>query len=332
MRHAIRLFVGQISFLLLLAATSASAYDLPPVNLGFTSFLDGGPPSGPGWYFQQYLQFYDSDKLADDNGDSIHAPTPSGLKKHSVDAFVSLTQLIYQSDTPLLFGGKWGLDVILPFVDPDVSPSDSLALQANSSGLGDILIGPFLQWDPIMGANGPKFMHRVEFQLIFPTGKYDEDHELNPGSNHFFFNPYWAATLFINPRWTASWRIHYLWNDTNDDPSRRTRFALQMQDPNLEVNEIQPGQAIHLNFSSAYEVLPKQLRLGINGYYLNQITDTEVDGRDLSGRKEKVFGIGPGAVWHVTPETHLFANLYFESGAENRPEGTLLNLRFVHHF
>ena len=78
--------------------------------------------------------------------------------------------------------------------------------------------------------------------------------------------------------------------------------------------------------------MPKQLRLGINGYYLKQITDTEVDDEDLSGRKEEVFGIGPGLVWHASGDTHLFANLYFETAAENRPEGTRLNLRLVHHF
>ena len=332
MHPTIRLLFVPMSLVLLLGATSAGAYDLPAVNLGFTSFLDGGPPSGPGWYFQQYLQYYDSNKLADNDGNSIYAPTPGGLKKHDVDAFISLTQLIYQSETPVLFGGKWGLDVILPVDSLDVSPGDSLAIQANDVGFGDILIGPFLQWDPIMGADGPRFMQRVEFQLIFPTGKYDQSYELNPGSNHFSFNPYWAATLFINPRWTATWRLHWLWNATNDDPSHRTRFAIQSQRPDLLVDEIQPGQAIHLNFATAYEVLPKQLRVGINGYYLNQTTDTEVDGEDLSGRKEQVFGIGPGMVWHASKDTHLFVNLYFESNAENRPEGTRFNLRLVHHF
>jgi anthranilate 1,2-dioxygenase (deaminating, decarboxylating) large subunit len=130
-------------------------------------------------------------------------------------------------------------------------------------------------------------MHRIEFQLIFPTGKYDDDHTLNPGSNFFSFNPYWAATLFITPKWTTSWRLHYLWNDKNDNPS----------------TEVPPTSPFF-----------------------------EADGKDVSNSRERVFAIGPGAVYHFSQDNHLFFNAYFEAFAENRPEGNRFNLRWVHHF
>ena len=277
--------------------TAGWCYGQPSVNLGFTSFVDGAPPAGPGVYLQEYLQYYTSDDLKDGPPDS------------EVDVFVSLTQLIYQSDQELLLGGKWGLNVMLPIVDFDV---DSPFLTENG-GVGDLLVGPYLQWDPIMGANGPIFMHRVELQMIFPTGDYDQDHSLNAGSNHFSFNPYWSATAFLTPQWTVSWRLHYLWNDENDD------------------TEFQPGQALHANFATDYEVIPKQLRIGINGYWFDQITDSEVNGTDVPD-DEKVFAIGPGLVWHFNQDQHLFLNAYKESGAEYRPEGERVTLRYVHHF
>jgi hypothetical protein len=303
-----------LSAMVALALFSGSAFALgqPNVNLGFTSFLDGAPPAGPGLYLSEYLQYYTADQINDESGDKIDS-------FEGVDVWVLMNQLIYQSDQPILFGGKWGLNAMLPIVsiDADVLPD-------NGSGLGDLLIGPYLQWDPIMGANGPLMVNRIELQTIFPTGKYDSDDLLNPGSNHFSFNPYWSATVFLGPKATVSWRLHYLWNGKNDDFS----FGGAMpKDVDLE-----PGDAVHANFAAAYEVLPKQLRLGFNGYWYDQISDTKVDGDKDKSLEEKVFAIGPGAVWHFSQDTHLFLNAYFETDVESRPEGERYNMRFVHHF
>ena len=296
---------------LALCAVPVAAYDLPAVNLGFTSFLDGGPPAGPGHYLSEYVQYYTADRLNDDDGNKI---------AKGVDVTVAMTQYIYQSNQPLLLGGKWGVNVMLPLV-----AFDSDAMPDNGTGFGDLLIGPYLQWDPIMGANGPRFMHRIELQTVLPTGEYDRSKVLNQGSNHWSFNPYWSATAFFGPKVTASWRLHYLLNGTNDQPYDGPQ-------PGTPPNEIKPGQAFHANFAAAYEVLPKQLRLGVNGYYLDQFTSSEVNGAKDSTRDERVLAVGPGLVWHFSQDAHLFANGYIESEARNRPQGERYNLRFVYHF
>src|ERR1019366_6248385 len=102
----------------IMAVTSAPvwAYDLPALNLGFTSFLDGGPPAGPGFYF------------TDQHGDKIGP--------FKLDAWISLSQFIYQTDQKVLLGGKWGMDVIVPFVAFDLDPTGTL-LTDNGAGVGE---------------------------------------------------------------------------------------------------------------------------------------------------------------------------------------------------
>jgi hypothetical protein len=289
---------------------AAWAYDQPAVNLGFTSFLDGGPPAGPGWYYTQYGQFYTSDRFTD-------LPFPGDPE---LDAWIGLSQVIYQSGHALFGTARWGLDIIVPYAAFDLKANDT-PLRAND-GLGDLLVGPFLQWDPIMGPGGPRFIQRLELQTIWPTGDYDRHYAINPGANVFSLNPYWAATWFAAPQVSVSWRIHYLWNDRNDRPNV----------PNPEIRHTQAGQAVHANFAADYEVMERRLRVGINGYYLKQIENSQANGERIPDSKEQVLGIGPGLLWSFNQDQHLFANVYFEAAAENRTEGQRFNLRYVHHF
>lgn len=195
------------------AGVPAGAADLPAVNLGMTSFLDGMPPAGSGWYGTQYLQYYTTGRVNDNAGNKI------GLPKQDIDLFAGLSQLVYQS--PLTYAGMHpGLDVILPWIASARTDDGigNVALNARA-GFGDLLIGPFIQFDPVMGAQGPRFAQRVEFQFIAPTGAYDPSRAINPGSHVWSFDPYWAATLWLTPKWTVSWRLHYLWNATNHQPA-----------------------------------------------------------------------------------------------------------------
>lgn len=308
--------IGMVALLGLAMAGPASAYDLPSVNLGFTSFLDGGPPAGPGFYYTQYLQYYHSDKLADQHGNRL---LPPGADEN-LDVWVALFQFIYQSNYEVFPTARWGLDVIVPLVSLDLQHSLGGPPLDNGTGMGDLLVGPFLQFDPIMGDKGPIFMHRIEFQMLIPTGKYDDTKALNPGSNFFSIDPYWAGTWFITPKWTTSWRIHYLWNAENSDPNT------------VGAHDTQAGQAVHLNFATEYELWEKRLRAGLNGYYLKQVTDSKTNGADVADSREQVLGLGPGVVFHYSQNTHFFLNLYFETAVENRPEGYRLNMRWVQHF
>jgi len=302
-------------YLVVLLPALAAAQQ-PPLNLGFTSFMDGGPPAGPGFYFQEYLEYYTADDLKDAHGNDTHL-------MDDLDVWVSLNQLIYQSDQPVLLGGTWGVDLIVPLVSLEVDPSPGSPLSSSHQGLGDIVIGPYLQWGPIMGEKGPIFMHRIEFQNLIPTGKYRDHEVLNPGSGFYSLDPYWAATVFLGPKAELSWRFHYLWNAKNDDPSK-------LYPPGTD--DTQVGQAIHLNFASSYEVIEKMLRIGINGYYLKQITDNEMDGHEISATREQVLGIGPGALFSFSQDDHIFFNTYFQTAVENRPSGMQFNLRWTHHF
>src|SRR5207302_221039 len=108
---------------------------------------------------------------------------------------VPITQVIYQSDQTVFLGGKGGLNLLVPVVVPELDREPRFFREGNA-GVGDIAFGPFVQWNPVMGPRGPFVVHRLDLDMILPLGEYNDRAAVNPGSNFFSFNPYWAGTVF----------------------------------------------------------------------------------------------------------------------------------------
>lgn len=283
----------------------AQQVPLPPVDLGATSFLDG--VGGPGFFVQEILSPFHASRFTGGNGEKLPG-------NNSVDAFAAITEVAYTSQYRLL-GANYGGEILLPIVHADIQTD--LGVRGTQTGLGDLIFSPFLlQW-PEHKLFGRSFYHRLHIvELVVPTGRYDRNASVNIGNNVFSVGPHYAFTWFLSPRLETSWRLHYVWNSRNNDPN-----------PVYNASSIQPGQAVHFNASISYH-LHKRLRLGVNGYYLKEVTDPKVGDRPLFDSREQVGSIGPG-LWLSTKPVDIFLHAFFEMGAENRPQGFRFMVRIV---
>jgi Protein involved in meta-pathway of phenol degradation len=292
-----------------LSAGYAKAADiaLPPMNLGDTSFQDG--IAFPGLLVEEMIGYYHGNQINDANGDKI----PGNNKLSTISAN---THVAYITNYKIL-GGYYGAELLLPLADVDLDTS--FGPNQRTRGVGDLTISPFiLQWTDHKLFGMPYF-HRFVLDITLPTGAYSSTRAVNAGNNMVSINPYYAFTIMPTEKAEISARLHYLWNSENDSPF----FALNASDT-------QPGQVFHANYAASYEVA-KGLRLGLNGYVLQQLTDDKIDGKSQSNSRERVFGIGPG-LQYSTNGVMLYLNSYLETGAENRPEGTKFVFRLSKAF
>lgn len=295
-----------------IAGTPALAFNQPPLNLGLTDILDA--PPGPGTYFTEYIQAYQSDKFKDKDGNDIPGD-PEVANVLSMNQFVH----VYQHK---ILGGHIGADVLLPIVAistsgqlPTGAPPPAPAFvpfNANPAVLGDLIVGPFLQWFDT-NLLGRPFLQRFELDFVLPTGQYDRKYIANPGSNLWTIEPHYAFVWFLTPKLSTSWRLMYDYSTENDD------------------TKVKPGQVFHLNYSVEYELF-KNFRGAVAGYYLKQLTDDEVNGNSVPDSKEQVLAVGPAIFWGASPNFFIGLKTAWETSTENRPEGNRTTFRLTYKF
>jgi hypothetical protein len=304
-RRGLRVFCAILVVALLPALAGgvfAADLTLPPVNLGDTNFQDA--IAFPGWLAEELVTYYHAGQFR--NYEGRERPGNNRLT-----AMSSVTHVAWISNFKI-FDGWYGAEILVPVGQLDFKTE--FGPKDRDDGLGDISVSPFfLQW-PEYKLFGMPFFQRLDLLFKLPTGDYSRHSAVNVGSNIYSFNPYYALTLVPTSRLEFSTRLYYLWNAENDAPYYR-----------LRANNSQPGQAVHGNAAVSYAVA-KDLRLGVAGYALLQLTDDRVEGDDQAHSRERVFGIGPGLKYNLE-SWMMYLNSYKEFGAENRPEGYKLALR-----
>ena len=285
----------------------------PATNLSLTSVLDGTPP-GAGTYWFGYVQYYHARAVTGGGGNRL------GTAR--LNATLYLQQLVFVSKARLL-GGNAGITALLPLVNLNASGEivpGGLALRANPGLMGDLVIGPNVQW---FGRKlfGRPLGSRLEVDFLLPTGSYDAAYPVNAGSNFFSIEPHYTFTYAITSRLSTSQRHHYTYNFENPANGYRT------------------GQMYHANYALEYRVAGT-FRLAVIGYYLRQFTDDTYRGDGehfrnawgIANTRERVLAVGPGLSF-ITP-SGLFLELKsaIESGAINRPEGVRTTFRLIYRF
>ena len=256
--------------LCLLTATSicSAQVQLPTVNLGDTNFEDGF--AGQGWLLEEFPEAYVASELKGSHGNTV-----PGSNRVTADS--TTTHVAYISGKRVL-GGWLAGEILQPLVDLDVRLANGTSSRVR--GLADVTVGAGLQWAPKKIGEGV-FVHRVVLDVDLPTGKYSDTQPVNIGNHFVVVNPYYALT-YERKKLEFSARLHYLWNSTNNDP-----FV------GFGIRSMQPGQAFHANYSTSYE-LWKDVRLGFNGYWLQQVTDDRINNVHVPYSRERTVGLGPG--------------------------------------
>ncbi len=270
----------------------------PMVNLGDTSFLDA--LGAPGFLFEQIGDAYHSGITIDGTGHAVgNAP--------AVNSISSLTHGVALTKYRLL-GAWYGTEAILTAAHVNAGAPGAVG------GFGDLTVSPLLlQWKQ-RKIGSTLLNQRFVLDFDVPTGEYRRDLPTSLSSHAFTVHPYYAFTFFPTHRIETSWRTHYLYSGVNNSPPTQTN-----------ARSTQAGQAVHFNATVAYG-LPHGIWLGMNGYFLKQVTDPKVNGVNLHASPEQVGSIGPGLVWD-RGQYLFFANTYHEIGVLSRPQGNKLVLR-----
>ena len=290
----------------LTAATHATESGSPTTAFGVYDFGAGfTPPPTPHGTLGLRSNFYRATSIRDshgrDNGNDF-----------SIDVLSLGLAYLKMTDTRVL-GARYGFGGVQPFfrMDADLTvKANGVPVFADSATLfrqADIQVIPLiLQWEPSRNL-GVNFW----FQVQAPTGDYDKNRLVNPGTHHWTVSPMLNLSYISDSGFEVSSSFQADFNSRNHATDYRSGTEYR--------HEFAVGQ--HFGPWTA----------GLGGYYYRQLTDDDAPGL-TRGNRARVLALGPALSFFQPGLPPVWVHLYKEVDARNRAEGYAFAVRLSHSF
>ncbi|RQU22999.1 phenol degradation protein meta [Burkholderia cenocepacia] len=285
-----------LSSTLLCGNTHATENGLATYPIGVNTVLDGILPPPGATQFYNYNQYYVANKFAGPDGKSI-------VPGFRIDAFVEAPRVVH----------TWGATLgPLSFSSGIVVPIFHLNLRTpggsgTRTALGDIIIHPLF-----VGYHNEAhtLFIAISPDIGLPTGAYSTNRTANTGLNTYALMPNINVTWFPSPKWEIS-----------------STAQIEFNSPNHATN-YHSGNVATLDYGIGYSVM-KDLQVGVQGFFLQQISDDTVNGVSVNGNgfRGRAYGIGPQIRYNWSPFSGVVLKYQHEFNVRNRPQGDKLWLQ-----
>lgn len=277
------------SLLLAAAQSLASENGTGNYGVGVQTVAAGLLPPPGMTLFNGYVVNYTADSFRDDKGDSL-------VPDFKADLHVQALRVVH----------TWGTYQGFTFTSSLIF--ESIYAEIEAAGQKDSDFGPTLvDIEPVhVGIQLGDWYLQTGTYFWIPVGSYDRTALANSSFGYATISQSVAATWLPTPQWEATIDGNVSFNFENDD------------------TDYESGDLYGLTYSTSYRPFPSnpKWQFGINGFYVKQFNDDEIDGTPVpTGFRLRKFAVGPQVVWWHSPAVAVVFKWQHETAVRNAPQG-----------
>ncbi len=294
--RAIHSFRKSARYMLAVISLLVTSQSLGSENGGFGNYGIGVqtiaagmlPPVGM-TLFNAYAVNYRADRFLDDQGKEL-------IPNFKADIHLQALRVLH----------TWGTYKGISISSSVIFESTYATIEA--AGQKDSDYGPTLiEIDPIhLGINIGDWHLQTATYVWLPLGNYDPADLAHSSQNYATVSQSMAVTWLPTPQWEVTLDANVSFNFRNSETDYRS------------------GDLFGLTYSAGYRPFPShpQWQLGINGLYVQQFNDDEIDDQKVpTGFRLRKLSAGPQAVYWFSPAVAAALKWQHEVHVRNGPKG-----------